>query len=75
MPVEVKSGKDYQKHSALKNVMNENNYNIRHAIVFSSHNVTEESGIAYLPLYMAMCLEKNNSEFVDISVERFTWSV
>lgn len=73
LPIEVKSGKAYQKHSALTNIMKEKNYNIAKGLVFSSRNVEQREGIAYLPIYMIMCLEKDKTDFIDISVEKFKW--
>lgn len=73
LPIEVKSGKDYKKHSALRNIMEEENYAISEAIVFSGQNVSTEGGITYLPLYMVMAMEKDAVEFEDISVGRFLW--
>ena len=34
-PLEIKSGKDYKKHSALENVLKEKNYEIERAYIFS----------------------------------------
>lgn len=56
LPIEVKSGKDYQKHSALSYFM-ENQY-FHKAIVFSDYNVKTEGNILYLPIYMVMFLSK-----------------
>ena len=35
LPLEIKSGKDYKRHSALNNVLSTENYNIKKALVFS----------------------------------------
>ena len=60
LPVEVKSGKDYKLHTALNNLLQTEEYGIRHAYVFSEHNVSVEQRaskpVYYLPLYMTMCL-------------------
>ncbi|MCD8120605.1 MAG: ATP-binding protein [Lachnospiraceae bacterium] len=71
LPIEVKSGKDYEKHSALTQVMSVEEYHIEEAIVFMNENVMRKEGITYLPIYMIMFLEEDELEFGDISVERF----
>lgn len=54
LPIEVKSGKDYKRHSALSNVMDVLNYEIPQAIVLCEDNVSEEGNVVYLPVYMIM---------------------
>ena len=54
LPVEVKSGKDYKRHSALNNVMSSPNYEIGRAVVLCEGNVSEEGGVLYAPVYMVM---------------------
>lgn len=71
LPIEVKSGKDYEKHSALDNVMDVAEYGIREAIVFANDNVKTSGRITYYPIYMAMFLQDDPVEFVDISLDRF----
>jgi len=71
IPIEIKSGKDYEKHSALNNVMDISEYGIQHAVVFNTGNVKAEGRITYYPIYMAMFLQDNSVDFVDISVDRF----
>ncbi len=56
LPIEVKSGKSYKRHSALDNVMATENYSIEHAIVLCEANVQEEGRVAYLPSYMVAFL-------------------
>jgi hypothetical protein len=60
LPIEVKSGKDYHRHNALSNVMSNQNYQIPEAIVFSNENFRQSDKVMYLPVYMAMFLEKQN---------------
>ena len=57
MPMEVKSGKDYKRHSALNNVLADANYQIQEAFVLNNENVQKEGKITYLPIYMAMFIE------------------
>ena len=63
LPIEVKSGKDFQKHSALSYFMHTKQFN--NAIVFSNENVEEKDNILYLPIYMIMFL-KNNFEISNV---------
>lgn len=58
IPIEVKSGKDYQRHNALTNVLSNKDYDIRQAIVFGNDNVSQNGKVLYLPMYMAAFLEK-----------------
>ena len=60
LPIEVKSGKDFTKHSALNNVLSNKDYGIEEAVVFTSYNVKKEEKISYLPIYMTMFLNENN---------------
>ncbi len=54
LPIEVKSGKSYQRHSALNNIMEVKNYNIDEAYVLSNFNVEVKGNITYYPIYMLM---------------------
>ena len=71
LPIEVKSGKDYEKHSALDNVMAVPEYGIQEAYVFTNDNVKADGKLIYLPIYMVMFLQDDPIEFVDISADRF----
>ena len=62
IPLEVKSGKDYQRHSALSNVMKNKDYDIHRAIVLNNKNVVEKDRTLYAPIYMTMFLRKRVSE-------------
>ncbi len=53
LPIEVKSGKDYHRHNALKNVMENEAYDLKKAIVLTNDNVKVDGKIVYLPVYMA----------------------
>ena len=54
LPIEVKSGKSYQRHSALNNIIDVPNYAIDEAYVLSSYNVEVKGNITYYPIYMLM---------------------
>jgi len=56
IPIEVKSGKDYQRHAALSNVLKNKEYNIRRAVVLSNDNLSESGKVLYVPIYMTMFL-------------------
>ena len=58
LPIEIKSGKDYQRHAALDNVMENRDYAIPEAFVFQNDNVSADGRIVYLPIYMLMFLSK-----------------
>jgi len=58
LPIEVKSGKDYQRHNALTGVMSNADYAIPQAIVFCNDNVSVSGNIVYLPIYMSTYLSK-----------------
>lgn len=59
MPVEAKSGKDWEKHRALDNVMAVKDWDIDKAVVLCQGNVCERGGVVYLPWYAMMLLEKD----------------
>lgn len=61
LPLEVKSGKDYERHKALSNVMNSNTYHIPQAYVLCNDNVKQVGKIIYLPIYMLMFLKKEQA--------------
>ena len=61
LPLEVKSGKDYESHRALSNIMACEEYDLPEAIVFNSDNLRVAGKIVYAPIYMVMFLEKNQA--------------
>lgn len=61
IPIEVKSGKDYDTHRALSNIMDCGEYNIAEAVVFNNDNLHVKGKIVYAPIYMAMFIEKNDT--------------
>lgn len=60
LPIEVKSGKDYETHHALSNIMDCEEYELQKAIVFNNENLHTKNKIIYSPIYMIMFLEKKN---------------
>ncbi len=62
LPIEVKSGKDYQRHSALSNLINSSPYNIDEALVLCNGNVEVVGKIIYVPIYMSMYIQPDGSD-------------
>lgn len=63
LPLEIKSGKDYTKHSALSNFLETPDYGINRAFVFSNEReVFKKKGATYLPIYYCMFLQDEHRE-------------
>lgn len=62
LPIEVKSGKDYSVHSALNNVLSNQEYGIKEAFVLCNSNVKVVGNITYYPIYMTMFIDENSIE-------------
>lgn len=62
VPIEVKSGKDYKKHNALTNVLNNSEYDIKQAFVLQNENVdvSDDGRTIYFPIYMMMFIQKTD---------------
>ena len=60
LPIEVKSGKSYQRHSALSNIMDISNYAIEEGFVLSNYNVEVKGNLIYYPIYMLMFIENDD---------------
>lgn len=60
LPIEVKSGKDYQTHRALSNIMECDEYDIPRAVIFNNDNMKIDGKLVYAPIYMAMFLQKKD---------------
>ena len=58
LPIEVKSGKDYEKHSALDNVMAVAEYGIEEAYVFTNDNIKIDGKLTYCTLSIWSCFCK-----------------
>lgn len=57
-PIEVKSGKTYNRHSALNRALATPNYGMRRGIVFAESNVKTGERVDYLPVYAVSLLER-----------------
>lgn len=73
LPIEVKSGKDYTRHSALDNVLNVEEYGIPEAFVFSSANISVDGKVVYYPVYMAMFLSEDIEADPVLPLSRFSF--
>lgn len=62
LPIEVKSGKDYERHAALTNCISNKRYDIPKAYVFCNNNVKRAEKVTYYPIYMITFLEKTTQE-------------
>ena len=66
VPIEVKSGKDYNVHSALNNFVTHTEYRIEKAIVLSNErNITQDGKVLYLPVYFAMFIQPKQAAEMD----------
>ncbi len=54
LPLEIKSGKDYARHSALNNIFEVPDFGIDKGLVFCNDNLHTDGHITYLPIYMLM---------------------
>ena len=55
VPLEIKSGKDYTIHSAIKRFLSNKDYNVKKGYVLSNERkIFEKDNIIYLPIYMIM---------------------
>lgn len=59
IPIEVKSGKSYERHNALKNVLENSLYDIHNSYVLCNGNLSVEDKKIYVPIYMVMFIYKH----------------
>ena len=69
LPIEVKSGKGYQRHSALNNIMDISNYTIEEAFVLSNYNVEVKDNIVYYPIYMLMFIHNDELQLPIVELD------
>ena len=62
VPLEIKSGKDYKRHSALNNVLENAEYGIKEAYIFFEGNIEVSGAKIYYPIYMIMFLDQMKLE-------------
>ena len=54
VPIEVKSGKDYTKHSALNKIVENDEYEVEKAYIFANCDISISGKYLYMPVYMVM---------------------
>ena len=69
LPIEVKSGKSYQRHSALSNIMEISNYSIEEAFILSNYNVEVKGNLVYYPVYMLMFIKDDAITMPEIELD------
>ena len=57
LPIEIKSGKNYERHSAMDNVLKVPNYEIESEMVLCNDNLSVKGPVTYCPIYMLMFLK------------------
>ena len=71
LPIEIKSGKNYERHSAMDNVLKVPNYEIESEMVFCNDNLSVKGPVTYCPIYMLMflkneCIDKDTIYKLDL---------
>lgn len=61
LPIEVKSGKSYEIHRALSNILDCGEYDLPEAVVLCNDNLRVDGKVVYAPVYLAMFLEKGST--------------
>jgi uncharacterized protein len=69
IPIEVKSGKDYNRHNALTTVIQNPDYNISRAYVLCNDNINVKGKILYIPMYMLMFIKKEDSAPISYKID------
>lgn len=63
LPIEVKSGKDYTRHSAMNNLLKVRDYDIASGLVLSnSREIKAVGNVSYMPVYYVMFIDANAVE-------------
>lgn len=63
LPIEVKSGKDYTRHSTLNNLLKVRDYDIASGLVLSnSREIKTVGNVSYMPVYYVMFIDANAVE-------------
>ena len=68
IPLEVKSGKDYKRHNALNNLL-ENDNEIEKAYILCNSNIEQVDNKIYLPIYMIMFFKKDEVKDMKYSID------
>ena len=75
MPIEVKSGNNYNTHAAIDALLANPEYGVGKGIVLSRSNVSRHGNVLNLPLYATWCLAKVAVGECDIPEQPFRLSV
>lgn len=62
IPLEVKSGKDYKRHSALAKLMANDSFNYEEGIVLCNGNIETEGKTIHLPTYMIDFIQNTKND-------------
>lgn len=62
LPIEVKSGKNFERHRALNNIMDNEEYAIPKALVLCQDNIQVKGRLVYLPIYMLMFFQHDSND-------------
>ncbi len=71
IPIEVKSGKDYKRHVALDNLLNNDSYSINKGYTLCQGNIEVVNNRIYIPVYMIMFFKNNKdikSQIINIDI-------
>lgn len=60
LPIEIKSGKDYKRHSALDNLLSNKDYGIPEGYIFGNCNLEKKDNRTYFPIYRIDFLKIND---------------
>lgn len=58
--IEIKSGKDYHRHPALKKMLAVADWHFGRAMVYCKGNIEQADGVTYLPWYMVMFYQQRS---------------
>ena len=77
LPIEVKSGKDYERHNALSNVMENEEYAVPMAYVFCQENVQTRGRVIYYPIHMITFFEqpRQKRKYISLILQGFDLDV
>lgn len=63
VPIEVKSGRNFRQHRALNKFIQNDNYHIKNAILFSNDKDVQRNGkLVYMPIYYVMFLKPSSPD-------------
>ena len=69
LPIEVKSGKNFERHRALNNIMDNDEYAIPKALVLCQDNIQVKGRLVYLPIYMLMFFQHDSNDDLTYHVD------